>query len=55
MPICGDHITKIATMPICGENPLKILFSGTEKSGAMKLGMKDKGLGSNEVQANKVK
>ena len=33
------HMTKMATMPIYGKNPLKILFSGTKRPMAMVLGM----------------
>ena len=32
-------MTKMATMPIYGKNPLKIFFPGTSGTVAMKLGM----------------
>ena len=28
---CTGHLTKMATIPIYGKNPLNILFSGTKK------------------------
>ena len=33
------HMTKMATMPIYGKNPLNIFFSGTKRSMASGLGM----------------
>ena len=36
---CTGHMTKMATMPIYGKNPLNILFSRTKKANALGLGM----------------
>ena len=36
---CTGHMTKMATMPIYGKNPLNILFSETKKPMALGLGM----------------
>ena len=36
---CTDHMTKMATMPIYGKNPLNIFFSGTKRPMALGLGM----------------
>ena len=36
---CTGHMTKMATMPIYGKNPLNILFSGTKRPMALGLGM----------------
>ena len=38
------HMTKMATMPICGKNPSKVFFSGITGPISTKLGMKHKGL-----------
>ena len=35
----AGHMTKMATMPIYGKNPLKIFFCGTGKPISTKLGM----------------
>ena len=32
---CTGHMTKMATMPIYGKNPLNILFSGTKRPMAL--------------------
>ena len=37
--ICTGHMTKIATMPIYGENPLNIFISGIKRPMALGLGM----------------
>ena len=37
--ICSGHMTKMATMPIYGKNPLNIFFSGTKMPIALGLGM----------------
>ena len=36
---CTGHMTKMATMPIYGKNPLNILFTGTKRPMALGLGM----------------
>ena len=36
---CTGHMTKMATTPIYGKNPLNIFFSGTKRSMALGLGM----------------
>ena len=36
---CAGHMTKMATMPIYGKNPLNILFSGTKRPMALGRGM----------------
>ena len=36
---CTGHMTKMATMPIYGKNPLNNLFSGTKGPMALGLGM----------------
>ena len=36
---CTGHMTKIATMPIYGKNPLNIFFSATKRPMALGLGM----------------
>ena len=36
---CTGHITKMATMPIYGKNPLNIFFFGTKRPMALGLGM----------------
>ena len=36
---CTGHMTKMATMPIYGKNPLNILFSGIKRPMALGLGM----------------
>ena len=36
---CSGHMTKMATMPIYGKNPLNIFFSGTKRPMALGLGM----------------
>ena len=36
---CTGHMTKMATMPIYGKNPLNIFFSGTKRPMALRLGM----------------
>ena len=36
---CAGHMTKMAAMPICGKNPLKIFFSGTGRPTSTKVGM----------------
>ena len=38
------HMTKMASMPIYGKNPLKIFSSRTTSQMTLKLGRKDKGL-----------
>ena len=40
----SGHMTKMATMPIYGKNPSKLLFSGTTGLISTKLGMKHRGL-----------
>ena len=35
---CTGHMTKMATTPIYGKNPLNILFSGTKRPVALELG-----------------
>ena len=37
---CFGHMTKMATMPIYGKNPLKILFSRTRRLMTLGLGIK---------------
>ena len=37
------HLTKMATMPIYGKNPLKIFFSRTVSQMTLKLGRQQKG------------
>ena len=36
---CTGHMTKMATTPIYGKNPLNIFFSGTKRPIALGLGM----------------
>ena len=36
---CTGHMTKMATMPIYGKNPLNILLSGTKRPMALGLGI----------------
>ena len=36
---CTGHMTKMATTPIYGKNPLNILFSGTKRPMALGLGI----------------
>ena len=36
---CTGHMTKMATMPIYGKNPLDIFFSGTKRPMALGPGM----------------
>ena len=36
---CTGHMTKMATTPIYGKNPLNIFFSGTKRLMALGLGM----------------
>ena len=36
---CTGHMTKMATTPIYGKNPLNIFFSGTKRPMALGLGM----------------
>ena len=36
---CTGQMTKLATTPIYGKNPLNIFFSGTKRSMALGLGM----------------
>ena len=36
---CTDHMTKMATTPILGKNPLNVFFSGTKRPIAFGLGM----------------
>ena len=36
---CTGHMTKMATMPIYGKNPLNIFFSGTKRPMTLGLGM----------------
>ena len=45
-------ITKMATTPKYGKNPLKIFFSGTKGSMTLGLGMQLRGLGPNKVCSN---
>ena len=37
--ICSGHMTKMATMPIYGKNPLNLFFSRTKRPIALGLGM----------------
>ena len=36
---CTGHMTKMATTPIYGKNPLYVFFSGTKRPMALRLGM----------------
>ena len=36
---CTGHMTKVATTPIYGKNPLNIFFSETKRPMALELGM----------------
>ena len=36
---CTGHMSKMATMPIYGKNPLNIFYSGTKRPMALGLGM----------------
>ena len=36
---CTGHMTKMATMPIYGKNPLNMFFSGTKRPMALGRGM----------------
>ena len=36
---CTGHMTKMATMPIYGKNPLNVFFSGTKRPMALGLDM----------------
>ena len=36
---CTGHMTKMATTPIYGKNPLNVFFSGTKRPMAFGLGM----------------
>ena len=36
---CTGHMTKMATTPIYGKNPLNVFFSGTKRPMALGLGM----------------
>ena len=42
---CYGHMTKMATMPIYGNNSLNIFFSGTKRPLALGLGMYHWGCG----------
>ena len=46
------HMTKIATMPIYGKNPLNIFFSGTERPMTLGLGMWHWGCGPYQICIN---
>ena len=46
------HVTKMAAMPIYGENPSKIFFSGTDGRISTKLGMKHQWLKYYNVYIN---
>ena len=45
------HMTKVATMPIYGKNPLKI-FTKTKGPMALGLGMQHRGHGPSKVRKN---
>ena len=49
--ICSD-MTKMATMPIYGKNPLKIFFSRTSGPISLKLGIQYRGHGPCKVCSN---
>ena len=36
---CASHMTKMATTPIYGKNPLNVFFSGTKRPMTLGLGM----------------
>ena len=46
------HMTKMATMPIYGENPSKIFFSETNRLISRKLGVKHRWLNYSNVYIN---
>ena len=46
---CTGHMTKMATMPIYGKNPLNIFFSGTKRPMALGLGMYHWGCGPHQI------
>ena len=49
---CSSHMTKMATMPIYGKNPLNIFFSGTKRPMALGLDMKHWEYGPYEICTN---
>ena len=49
---CTGHMTKMATMPIYGKNPLNIFFSGTKRPMALGLGMLHWGCGPYQICTN---
>ena len=49
---CTGHMTKMATMPIYGKNPLNIFFSGTKSPMALGLGMKHWGCRPYQICTN---
>ena len=55
MKVCSNgpgHMTKMATMPIYGKNPLKIFFSRTRRPITSGLGMYHLGCGAYQVCSN---
>ena len=49
------HMTKMATMPIYGKNPLEIFFSRTSGPISTKLGMKKVQVGKDQEKAQSEK
>ena len=49
---CTGHMTKMATMPIYGKNPLNIFFSRTKRPMALGLGMYHLGCGPYQICTN---
>ena len=49
---CTGHMTKMATSPIYGKNPLNIFFSGTKRSMDLGLGMQHWECGSHQICTN---
>ena len=55
MKVCSNgtgHMTKMATTPIYGKNPLKIFFSRTRRPMTLGLGMWHWGCGAYQVCSN---
>ena len=51
MKVCSNgpgHMTKVAAMPIYGENPKKIFFSGTKRPMTLNLDMHHRCLSTNK-------
>ena len=49
---CTGHMTKMATTPIYGKNPVNVFYSGTKRPMALGLGMKHLGCGPYQICIN---